>query len=275
MDVLRIDKEKCKQDGLCAMDCPSGAILFKGPGHFPELRKGGLDICLRCGHCVVVCPHGAIDHADVPLAECPAIDSSLALSSKQAEQFLRSRRSVRLFKSTKVEKADLEQLIDIARYAPTGSNSQTVQWLVINDKDYLKTISSHAVDWMRELVAQGREGVAPYMPNLVKAWDQGIDSILRGAPCLVVAMAPAEARNGMVDLTLALSYLELYAPQLGLGTCWAGLLLGALKSLPELKQELGVPADFPHYYPMMVGYSKVKYHRLPERKTPRITWWEQ
>jgi nitroreductase len=41
---------------------------------------------------------------------------------------------------------------------------------------------------------------------------------------LVVASAPKEATNGMVDVTLALSYLDLLAPTMGLGTCWAGLL---------------------------------------------------
>jgi len=48
-------------------------------------------------------------------------------------------------------------------------------------------------------------------------------------------------RNGMVDVTLALSYLELGATGLGLGTCWAGLVQGAVFSLPQLKKELGIP----------------------------------
>lgn len=274
MDVLRVDKDKCKQDGLCAADCPSGVIFFKGPGHYPELKRGGLEICLRCGHCVAVCPHGAMDHAEVPLVDCPPIHTDLALSREQAEQFLRSRRSVRRFKSRSVDKADLQQLIEIARYAPTASNAQVLRWLVINDQDRVKTIATRVVEWMRDLLQGNGEGVMPYMPNLVKAWDKGVDSILRGAPCLVVAMAPAESRNGMVDLTLALSYLELAAAQFGLGTCWAGLLQGALVSLPELRQDLGIPAGFPNHYPMMIGYSAARYYRLPERKAPRITWWE-
>ena len=76
----------------------------------------------------------------------------------------------------------------------------------------------------------------------------------------------------MIDLTLALCYLGLAAPTLDLGTCWAGLLQRALLSSPSLKETLGVPAEHPHHYPMMLGYPRLKYYRLPERKPPRITY---
>ena len=98
MELLVIDKEKCRQDGLCAADCPTGVIRFDGAGHYPELVPGAQQACLRCGHCVAVCPHGALDHVDVPLAASPAIEKALQISKAQIVQFLRSRRSVRRFK---------------------------------------------------------------------------------------------------------------------------------------------------------------------------------
>jgi len=110
----------------------------------------------------------------------------------------------------------------------------------------------------------------PYMPLLVKRWDAGIDTILRSAPCLVVAMAPGGARNGMVDLTLALCYLVLTAPGYSLGTCWAGLLQGAHISIPGLREQVGIAVDDPFHYPMMIGYAKSCYCRLPQRKAPRL-----
>ena len=164
-------------------------------------------------------------------------------------------------------------MIEIARYAPTGSNSQLVEWRVITDKDKMHALSGMAVEWLRDVVAgKSQRVVLPYMPVIIAAWDAGYDAILRNAPALVVAYSPKEASNGMVDLTLALSYFDLAAPAMGLGTCWAGLLQGALLSSPDLKQKLGLPAEYPHHYPMMLGYPKFKYHRLPERKPPKITW---
>ncbi|MEJ2038031.1 MAG: nitroreductase family protein, partial [Desulfosarcinaceae bacterium] len=258
MGLLTIDQDKCKQDGLCAADCPVGIIRFDGAGHYPELIPGGEAFCLRCGHCVAVCPHGAMDHAEVPLAQCPAIDPALALSQGQAEQFLRSRRSVRRFKDKPVERDVLQRLIEAARYAPTASNAQMLEWLVISDPARLHEIAGQVVDWMRNLIEDPKAVVMPYIPMMVQAWDTGIDTILRSATCLVVAMAPPEARNGMVDITLALSYLELAAPLHGLGTCWAGLLQGALVSKPELKQQMGIPGNYPHHYPMIIGYAKAR-----------------
>ena len=76
----------------------------------------------------------------------------------------------------------------------------------------------------------------------------------------------------MVDLTIALSYLELAATTVNLGTCWAGLLQGALLGSSELKDALEIPADHPHHFPMMLGYPKAKYFRLPERKASKVTF---
>lgn len=272
MDFLRIDETKCKQDGLCALECPTRVIRFNGKGHFPELVAGGEESCLRCGHCVAVCPHGALDHAEVPLSACPPIDAQLAVSRAQAVQFLRGRRSARRFKDTPVPRDTVQQLIEIARYAPTGSNAQLLRWLVIDDTARLKTIAGRVIDWMRQVLANPDAVVVPYMPRLVKAWDAGIDSILRSAPCVAIAMAPAEARNGMVDLTIALAYLELIAPQFGLAACWAGLLQVGLKADPALASLVGIPDGHPFHYPMMLGYSPARYYRLPERKPPEIIW---
>jgi nitroreductase/NAD-dependent dihydropyrimidine dehydrogenase PreA subunit len=272
MSLLRIDEKKCQQDGLCATDCPMGIIQFKGEGSCPEISPDSEAMCLGCGHCVAVCPQGALDHAEVLLAACTDIDKALVISTGQAEQFLRSRRSIRRFKDKPVEQATLQRLIEIARYAPTANNSQLVEWLVIDDPQRLHAIAGQAIDWMRSLLQEPKSLVMTYYPLLVNAWEAGIDSILRSAPCLVAAMAPGPAPNRMVDLTLALSYLELAASQYELGTCWAGLLQGAMLANPALKQAVGIPQDYPFYYPMMIGYANVRYYRLPERQAPKIQW---
>ncbi len=273
MGLIAIDKTRCKQDGLCAADCPTAVLRLKDKESYPELVPGGDQMCLRCGHCVAVCPHGALSHAEVPLADCPPLRKQASVTHEQAVQFLRSRRSVRVFEDKPVAKETFQQLIEIARYAPTGSNTQLVQWIVVNDREQIRDIAEKAIGWMRQVLEKDPQPAsAPYLPMLVAAWDMGMDTVLRGAPGLVIATAPKGDGNGMVNLTLALSYLELAAPGLGLGTCWAGLLQGALLSHKPLKQVVGIPEDHPHHYPMMIGYSKVKYYRLPERKKPRITW---
>ncbi len=271
MGLLEIDRNKCKKDAICAEECPMGIIKMADEDGYPFLMAGAEEACIRCGHCVAVCPHGAMRHTSIPMERCLPIQKDLAINKEQAVQFLRSRRSVRRYLDKPVAQETLQELMEIARYAPSAGNRQLVNWLVITDKIKIHRLAELTVGWMRFILEKGAE-TAPYFPPIVKAWDMGIDRVLRDAPVLVVAHAPKEALNGMVDLTLALSYLELAAPTLGLGTCWAGLLQGAIPSRPEIKEVLGLPENHPHHYPMMLGYAKPRYYRLPERKPPKIAW---
>ena len=273
MGLIAIDEQKCKKDGICAGECPRAIIQLQEGDGYPEMVAGGENLCLMCGHCVVVCPHGALSHKYVPFEECSRINKKIMLNEQQAVQFLRSRRSIRVYQDKPVEKEKIQRLIEIARYAPTGSNSQLVEWLVVNDKSRINKIAGLTVDWFRRILKEDHQAIgAAFLERIVAAWEAGYDQVLRNAPVLVVASAPKEAFNGMVDLTLALCYLDLVAPTVGLGTCWAGLLQRALLSSPSLKETLGIAAQYPHHYPMMLGYPKVKYYRLPERRPPKVTY---
>jgi nitroreductase/NAD-dependent dihydropyrimidine dehydrogenase PreA subunit len=273
MKLLQIDESKCKKDGFCVRDCATTIIQF-GESGFPDIASSNEANCLGCGHCVAICPHGALSHARIPIQSSPAIRAELRIDEGQAEQFLRSRRSIRYYLDRPVEKAKIQKLIEVARYAPTGGNSQMVEWLVLSEKSRIREIAGLTVDWVRQLIKNPQVVAAsPYLPLAVAAWDAGMDSILRSAPALVIAMTSQEAAmTGMVDLTLALSYLDLYAPVMGLGTCWAGLLQGALVNSPSIKKAVGIPDTYPHHYPLMLGYPDLKFYRLPERKAPKITF---
>jgi nitroreductase len=76
----------------------------------------------------------------------------------------------------------------------------------------------------------------------------------------------------MVDLSIALSYLELAASAGGLGTCWLGLIVRALKVSKPLQSLIGLPEGHTHFYAMVLGYPQLKYYRLPERKPAKIIW---
>lgn len=273
MGLLRIDERKCKKDGICAASCPTGIIRLQDENSLPEIVPGGEQACLVCGHCVAVCPHGALDHERMPIDGCPPIEGGLKISEKQAVQFLRSRRSVRVFRDSPVEEEKIQKLIEIGRYAPTGSNTQLVEWIATTDKKKINEWAGMTVDWMRRLLEEKPESVPfAYAPLIIAAWDAGIDAVLRSAPALVVAVAPEQAGNGMVDLSLALCYLELAAPKMGLGSCWAGMLRRGLLNSQELREAVGIPKGYPHFYPMMLGYPKYEYHRMPERRPPKIMW---
>lgn len=274
MDLLRVDEKECKKDGICVAECPMALIKLQEDTGYPGIIPGGEKGCIQCGHCVAVCPHGALSHSRIPAEDCPRIKPELVINEEQAIQFLRSRRSIRAFKDKPVEKKKIRGLIEAASYAPTGGNSQLVEWLMVTDKRKIHELAGQTIDIFRRNIQENPQILEsnPYLPMIINAWEAGNDSILWNAPVLLVASAPKETPLGVVDLCIALSYLDLLAPTMGLGTCWAGLLQNAIVSSPSLKEFLGVPAEYPNHFPMMLGYPKAKYYRLPGRKPPKITF---
>jgi nitroreductase/Pyruvate/2-oxoacid:ferredoxin oxidoreductase delta subunit len=272
MSLFTIDEKKCTGCRICVADCPVRIIEMKD-GSVPTPVRGAELACARCGHCVAVCPPGAFLHSIIKIEDCPPLPKDLAFSAEQAEYFLRSRRSIRLYRDKAVEPEKIARLIGIARYAPTGSNSQQVRWLVIPSRENVKKISGLVIDFMRSLVESKQPFAVSYrLDKLVDAWDAGTDIISRGAPSLVFAFAPRNYGLSQVDCTSALSYLDLAAPSLGLGCCWAGFIMMAAGNWPPLQAELALPEEYATFGAMMVGYPKYKYYRLPTRKEPEIVW---
>ena len=71
---------------------------------------------------------------------------------------------------------------------------------------------------------------------------------------------------------VALACLELAAPSLGLGSCWAGYFYVSAMFFPPMKEALQLPEGNGVYGAMMVGYPKYKYHRIPTRKITNVIW---
>ena len=272
MELFTVNRLTCNQDGICAAVCPVGIIDFVA-GSVPVPVAEAEEICIRCGHCVAVCPTGSLSHRDMEVKSCPPIQPELSLSVAQSEQFLRSRRSIRVYRDKPVAQAELAHLIEIARYAPSGHNSQGAEWLVLGDRAELGRLAGIVVDWMRWMQANMEE-VAQilHLDRTIARWQAGEDVILRGAPVVIIAHAVKDDRMAPSTSTIALAYLELAAPSLGLGTCWAGYFNAAAATFPPMQEALALPADHQSFGAMMVGYPRFSYHRLPTRNMPNIAW---
>jgi nitroreductase/NAD-dependent dihydropyrimidine dehydrogenase PreA subunit len=272
MAQINIDPAKCKHDGICTMVCPMGIIEMEGDS-VPKLGAGLDDLCIACGHCVAVCPHGALSLDSMTVEDCTPVKAELAIGSEQAEQFFRSRRSIRAYAEKPVERVKLSGLIDQARYAPTGSNSQQVQWLVIDSKEQLHSLAGIIIDMLRHLIKEGHPLAKAYrLERSVTAWEAGKDPVLRGAPALVIAHAPQAYPLAQVDCTAALTFLDLAAPTVGLGACWAGFFMMAAAQWPPLREAIALPDGHLCCGALMVGYPKYEYHRLPTRKDALVSW---
>jgi nitroreductase/NAD-dependent dihydropyrimidine dehydrogenase PreA subunit len=273
MSVIVVDQEKCKRDGFCVAECPISIIEMKTKESFPAPVPGAEEFCIDCGHCVAVCPHGALTQRVMSPDRCQPVDKSLTISADQADYFLRQRRSVRVYKERAVDRATLEKIIDVARYAPSSHNSQPVHWLALEKREHLDRIVGLVIDWMRVMIKDHPEVAEPmHFDRVVAAWERGLDRVLRGAPHLLVAHGDASSPRTATCCCIALTYLELAASALGLGACWAGYFNAAANFYPPLKQELALPEGHGTFGAMMVGYAKFAYHRIPLRNEARVTW---
>jgi nitroreductase/NAD-dependent dihydropyrimidine dehydrogenase PreA subunit len=273
MSLFVVDKEKCRRDGCCTEECPLGLIEIKGEGALPSPVEGAGELCVDCGHCVTVCPAGALSHRSMKPEDCPPTQKQLSLSPEHAEHFLRSRRSIRKYKDKPVDRAVLTRLIEIARFAPSGHNLQPVNWLVIEDANEVKRLGGLVIDWMKVMIKEHPEVAGPmHFDRVVGAWERGHDRVLRGAPHLIVAHGLRSLLAAQPASIIALTYLELAATALSLGTCWAGYFNAAANAYPPLMEALALPKDHQSFGAMMVGHPKYRYQRLPLRREPKIEW---
>ncbi len=273
MVKLTVDPEKCNRDGICALECPPRIITMPSKSSLPEQASNFEEYCLRCGHCVAVCPTEALSLDWLNPEDCPQAGKEGRLDASLAEQFLRARRSYRSYKDKAIEREKLEKLLEIACYAPSAKNRQAWRWTVVETPSETKRMVGMVIDWMRSVMKEHPAAAEQRgFTRAVEGWDKGEDRICRGAPTVIVAHCEKNYAFGAEDSALALCYLDLYAPSLDLGACWGGYFYSAVNSYPPLFEALGIPQEHKAFGAIMVGYPKFTYHRLPLRNDPRVTW---
>lgn len=273
MSLFYVDPEKCNRDGICVEECPMRIIEMADRKSVPTQVAGmSDDLCISCGHCVAVCPTGAMSLKFLKPEDCAPVKKELALSVEHVEHFLSSRRSIRTYTDKPVEKEKIEKLLEISCAGPTGHNSRSVNWLVIYDTEEVRKMTSMVTDWMRYMIKEQPDMAGMlHLDMVVAGYESGFDGICRNAPHIVMAHAPKFAPTGAIDCANALAYLELAAPSFGLGTCWAGFFNIAATFWPPLKEALSLPKGHLNHGSVLVGNPKFKYHRIPPR-TAAVTW---
>lgn len=267
-----IDHDKCTRCGQCVQDCVV-RIIEMGDG-YPTIVPEKESSCLECQHCLAVCPTGAVSILGKQTENSVSLAGNL-VSPEKIETFMKGRRSVRRYRDENVPPELIQRLLDVACHAPTGVNFRQVLFTVVDDKDIMAKLRQNTMDGLARLMSEGKLPLGrDYFNDCVRAWEEeGIDTIYRGAPHLVVASAPDDCPTPEADCLIALAYFELYAQSLGVGTVWNGLAKWTFTELlPELCGKLGLPDNHKLGYVMAFGLPEVHYHRTVQRGPARIAW---
>jgi len=204
---------------------------------------------------------------------------------------VRARRSIRNFFEKPVERELIEKVIDAARFAPSAKNIQSTQFVAIDDRETLRRVASLTAAWLGRSAKKLRNPVvrAVYLMRglttkeefgrwvgqfelTARNMEKGIDTILYGAPALVLFHADRSARFAEANANLALQNATFAACALGLGTFYTGYVVSACihdKAIPEM---VGVPKGHRVYAGMTLGHVKIGFSRWIDRDPAKIQW---
>jgi nitroreductase len=185
-------------------------------------------------------------------------------------ELAKHRRSMRRFKPDTVPDESIEKIIEAARWAPSGYNSQPWEFLILKDnklKEVVTAFDLHLAVLRGVKAANSSEERVRLMSQPWLDEDQDYHS----APAIIVLYGDQRARAGLPDmgkidptrtrlviqssLACAFVYMELAAASLGLATQWLG---GNPTAHSELKKLLGMPDEFEPYAMMPLGYPAYK-----------------
>lgn len=271
--TVSVNHEKCVRDFKCIDECPVKIFGFSKEEKKVTIIENPEKICIKCGHCAAVCPEDAIALKDFTDSDFIEKNKNEILSKDNIEYILRARRSIRTYKNEAVPKEKIEELLNLGFAAPTGHNSRCVDFKVVHDKEKINSFKQMVIDWMKYMIKEQPDTAALLdLQHIVDGFEAGYDGIFRGAPHLVIAHASKYAPTAAIDCATAISYLELGAQGLGLGTCWAGFFNIAASFWPPLKSELNLPKGHKNYGTIMLGIPKHEYRKIIKRKPGNISW---
>lgn len=262
---IKVDAAKCIHCGMCVKDCIVNCLQFNAE-KIPGYIDGGEKICVGCQHCMAICPKGALSFGGKNPDDSEPVNN---WDSAALLNLMKSRRSFRSYKNQDVPKEKLDKLIEMLAYPPTGGNVDTLHFSIISSVEKMRALSKLTYEKIAAM-----QNPSPTMKFLLDKYNAGEDFIYRDAAALAavsVNLSKAIAGCENADPIIALTYLELYAQSLGLGTLWCDAALTVAQNISEVKNFLEIPQDYTLNYTLLLGVPAIKYKRTVQRDAANVT----
>lgn len=157
---------------------------------------------------------------------------------------IKTRRSIRKFKSNMIEKEMLDKIIEAGTYAPSGMNRQSAIIVAVTNKK------------MRDRL------------SLLNASIMGSDSDpFYGAPVVLVVLANKEISTYIYDGSAVMENLMLAAHSLGVSSCWIHRAKEEFETDEgkEILASLGIEGNYEGIGHCILGYSEEVGNLMPRK----------
>ncbi len=148
---------------------------------------------------------------------------------------IKTRRSIRKFKSDMPSNEDIKQIVDAGLSAPSGMNRQATITLVVKNKE------------LRDKLSRANCKIG--------GWKEGFDPFYN-APVIIVVLAEKNVPTSIYDGCLVMENMMLAATSLNLGSIWIHRAKEEFE-MPEFKEvlkDLGITGDYEGIGNMALGY---------------------
>lgn len=174
---------------------------------------------------------------------------------------IKNRRSIRKYKDQPVDDETILQIIDCGRLAPSDSNTQPWNFIVVQSEEMRTKVAhvSHEQDWML-----GAPVFIVCVADIrVATTETGPLNINEDTP----GIGPKQI---ILDTAIAGENIVLAAEALGLGTCWVSWYLQ-----DEIRPVLGIPSDKYVVAVITLGYPDQTPKQRPRRSLEEVIRYER
>ena len=156
----------------------------------------------------------------------------------ELKEVIKNRKSIREYEDRPIPEDKLLRVLEAARMAPSGANSQEYKFVVVRDAK------------IRQKLAQAAEG-----QTFVAQAPVVIAAVSTLPAMIMICGVPAYA----VDLAIAVDHITLAAVDEGLGTCWIGAFSqDAPRKILHIPSKYQIVALLPLGFPKEPGRPKTR-----------------
>jgi len=192
-------------------------------------------------------------------------------------QLVKSRRSIRKFKPTRISRDVIRAILDLARWAPSAHNAQPWRLIVIDDKEVKRKLATEmGKTWLSDMRKDGVPRDKAERIMKLESWERSTKSPIVVIACLTMAdmhkypdprRRKAEYLMGVQSIAAYIQTLLLLAHYQGLSACW---ICAPLFCQGTVKKALRLPEEFEPQAMIIMGYADEKPQPLPRKPLDEI-----